>query len=260
MERVRELAILILEQSARVPGRTISGRWFNGSNGRDMLKEDAQSRHREAGKPTYGGPCHGCRIVHVCYGCFPTRLLRPMGSALPYYPKQGLPQQDREGASGLKEAQDTGTAICTRLLSTSELCRNDSVVAQTTNELVLRQGEGDYYGVIRAEPGSHICRAFFVANDWAQSGDTTFTTTIIRDVWNNGLGWYVSIPRGTDGADFVDLRVIIEQVPAGSREGVECWPTGSHPWQCRGADCEMMPGAKFSIPEPFKKCIDYSEK
>lgn len=166
-----------------------------------------------------------------------------------------------------EEAQAIGAAICTYYSGAPAACvKTAQEGANLVNSLTKHSGS-DSWGIIRARPNYEICRAFFVENDWSVTSATTFNTTITRSGADNGLSFYVSMPTGKNRRDWIDVKLIVEQVPVGKVSEAGCWPTGSNPWICKGSGCSaLMEGAKVALPETIgsppvqiPKCIEHGK-
>ncbi len=161
---------------------------------------------------------------------------------------------------GSQEAQAVGIAICTYFSGQAVACqRTVNMGAGIVNKLNRHAGS-DYSGIIRARPGYEICRAFWDTADWSVTSDTTFNTVITRTPQDNGLGYYVSMKVGGKSGNWIDTKVILEQVPGGKVGQYNCWATDSHPWLCKGGSCSQeLPGARVSLPSGpgHKLCINH---
>lgn len=111
--------------------------------------------------------------------------------------------------------------------------------------LSINRGGWDFRGIYRAPVGWEICTAKI---DWGHtgiSGGTTFNSTIVRTANDNGLGWYVSVEQAEGYGTGVTSSLVLEFVKAGTLQSHGCWPSGVHPWLCKGKDCghPFYPGA-----------------
>jgi hypothetical protein len=160
-----------------------------------------------------------------------------------------------------EQAKLIGKAICSYYSGQPGACNTyvDWGSWLIKNDLRKKEGGGDYKGVITASDGYEVCRAAFVSNDWSVTSRTTFNTVMVNDAGRNALGWYVSLPTGSNKGDWIDVRIAIEEVPKGTTQQNGCWQPNMNPWVCKGDACSTLhPQAKIGIPlTDEEKCIKH---
>jgi hypothetical protein len=163
--------------------------------------------------------------------------------------KGGFVSKSLQELVASKEAEAIGIAICTYYSGQAPACLKTAIEGTKIVNKLTRAGGSDYWGTIHARPGYEVCRAFWDTRDWSVTSATTFNTTIVKEAGKHSLGYYASLPVGRSRGDWIDTKVILEQVPIGTRANYDCWAAGRNPWICKGSGCSSeMPGARVSLP------------
>lgn len=109
-------------------------------------------------------------------------------------------------------------------------------------------GPQDFHAFYHAPKGYTICRARI---DWGHTGidaHSTFATQIQRqpEFKEDGLSAYLVVPAARGHGTGIDSKIAIYFVKTGLAEKAGCWPTGVHPWDCKGHECDRIyPGARL---------------
>ncbi|MDF2994640.1 MAG: hypothetical protein K0R27_277 [Xanthobacteraceae bacterium] len=149
-----------------------------------------------------------------------------------------------------QEAQLLGAAICTYYAGDWQTCRQTTKYGADVGNALIRHQGSDYWGMIKPRPGYDVCRIAWDEKDWSVTSDATFTARIAFDANLRAyvLHYYVSMKTGDRRGHFVDTKVILEQVPIGTRRMHGCWPHMYVGWSCKGTNCsQVAPKARASI-------------
>jgi uncharacterized membrane protein len=148
-----------------------------------------------------------------------------------------------------REAESIGAAICSYYSGQPAACLRTAREGTRIVNRLTRAGGSDFYGEISAQPGYEICKASWHVEDWSVTERTTFATRLDPSPSGVKLWYLVSLPVGRRVRDWVNVKVILEVVPVGTRERNGCWPAGAVPWHCKGQACSAeMPGTRVSMP------------
>lgn len=161
-----------------------------------------------------------------------------------------------------REAKAIGTAICTYYSGQPAACVRVAEMGADISNNLTRHAGGESWGVIRARPGYEVCRVFWDEADWSVTGGSTFSAQLALDSVTMGIqvSFYTSMRVGTNRGNWIDTKVILEQVPKGTRDLNQCWPDLTHAWVCRGAACSTeQPGARVKLGRSVgnRLCIDH---
>lgn len=156
-----------------------------------------------------------------------------------------------------EEAQLLGSAICTYYSGQPTACRRTAKMGADITNHLLRQAGSDYWGQIKPRPGYEVCRFAWDATDWSVTSDTTFNAQLVVDGnMTHVMSYYVSMRVGGRRGNWIDTKVILEQVPIGTRHLHACWqPTQA--WLCKGENCSLeIPGARVALNSPpSQQCV-----
>jgi hypothetical protein len=149
-----------------------------------------------------------------------------------------------------REAQLIGSAICTYYTGEAGACKKSAEMGADIANKLSRHSGSDSWGVIQLRPGYEVCRAFWDVSDWSVSSEATFNATIGPEPGTNitSVNYYVSMKVGDGKRRWVDTKVILEQVPIGTRERHGCWANQTLAWSCKGSSCAAeAPGARVRL-------------
>jgi len=145
---------------------------------------------------------------------------------------------------GTPEAAAMIAAACTvfQMDCTKEAVAAAEVIKEiNTSHNVI--GE-EHSGIIRAPVNYEICKARI---DWGNAsidGESTFNTRIVRELHDNGLGFYAVVPKHRPEPHWIRATLYLLFVPSGSIGQYGCFPTNVNPWLAKGpTDATFYPGA-----------------
>src|SRR5262249_8111419 len=102
-------------------------------------------------------------------------------------------------------------------------------------------GSEEWTGIFDALEGYEVCNAYLDYGNMSITGESTFNTTVYRAGDSPpGLGFYAVVPKHKQTGQWIEAHLVIAYVPAGTSSNYACAAEKSHPWLCKGQNCNPL--------------------
>ena len=111
---------------------------------------------------------------------------------------------------------------------------------------VTRQEGEEWSGFFTGLTGYEVCKAGLLDyGNMGISGGSTFNVSVYRNGTNTDtgfsiLGFYAVVPKNRGRGEGIDAILAIDWVPNGMASNMGCFEDKSHPWLCKGQDCNPL--------------------